>query len=243
MKKRKHNMKLSIIKTMTVFAAGAFGLTAFAQPYLVQDGTTSVSLNTDVLASAAGLTVSGAADTVTPLFSGGGAGFTTVGFDITPASTFSYSDGLAPFGGTIEHTGTVTFTVGAGPDTLTLGNFRIGYDAVRVGGDRSGFFVQDTFSLGAILFDIGSPSVNTANSTTLAITGSSLLVSSELGGFLVTQGLSASNLTGAVIGSAQINASAIPEPSSFALLAAVGALGLAIGQRRRRPLTETVNPA
>lgn len=221
-------MKIKLPSLLT--AVLALPGSAFAQSIFVVGGTTSVSLNTDLLASAAGLTLSGALDTVDAAPGFGGVGFTTVGFSILPTSNFTFTETtLAPFTGTIEHSGTVSFN----GNTVDLGNFTIGFDALRVGDDRSGFFVQDTFSLGAILFDIAFPVVDSATESTLAITGSSLLVSAELGAFLVDQNLSAANLTGAVVGLAQINASAIPEPSSFAALAGLGALGLVALRRRR----------
>ena len=61
-------------------------------------------------------------------------------FPITGTTTFQYTAGtFAPFSGTIEHAGTVSFNA----NTLTIGNFTIGFDAARAGATTSGFFVAD----------------------------------------------------------------------------------------------------
>ena len=201
----------------------------------VGGGTTSVDLDLTTLGSV-GLTLTGSDTTGTaaPNF--------IVGFPINSRAggaiptTFTYdSDAFAPFGGSLEHTGTVTFSLG--PDTLVLGDFTIGYDAGRIdaGTGASGFFVESTTGgvtngLNAVLFDINGPNPVTDLSS-LTITGSEgtggagLLVSPELAGLLGNAGL-----IGATVGSARVDALAIPEPSS----AILGILGALLGVSRRR---------
>jgi len=94
---------------------------------------------------------------------------------------------------------------------LDVGNFTIGFSATRIGGNRSGFFVQTTVDddglAGAILFDISNPTVlNNPTSTTLRIGGANLLISTELSTVL-TGGAS---IAGVDIGDAQIDANIQP---------------------------------
>lgn len=220
---------------LSISSAFALAATSAAQVFVVGGGT-SVSLNSDLLESAANLRLSGATATAAPADGfGGGVGFATVAYNIEPTTTFSYEEGFASFSGEITHTGTVSFELG--PDftsEVTFGDFTIGFDGARAVGDASGFFVQNTLVGdfdGLILFDVGAPGSVIADSTQLQIAGSSLLVSPELGGFLFDNNFSASNLTGAAVGLAQVDA--IPEPSTYALIFALGALAFAFVRRRR----------
>ncbi len=220
---------------LSISSAFALAATSAAQVFVVGGGT-SVSLNSDLLESAANLRLSGATATAAPADGfGGGDGFATVAYNIEPTTTFSYEEGFASFSGEITHTGTVSFELG--PDftsEVTFGDFTIGFDGARAVGDASGFFVQNTLVGdfdGLILFDVGAPGSVIADSTQLQIAGSSLLVSPELGGFLFDNNFSASNLTGAAVGLAQVDA--IPEPSTYALIFALGALAFAFVRRRR----------
>lgn len=180
-------------------------------------GQTSVLLDTDLLDMAAGLTLSGVSDDVGV----GNLGPASVAFDINSRddagspTTFSYTAGdFTPFEGTIEHTGSVFFN----DDTIEVGNFSIGFDANRVTGDNSGFFVESTTGIAAILFDVGLITDLTPGPTNLNIDGS-LLVSPEFAGFLGNSGL-----TGADVGDARIEATSIPEPSSLFVFSLVGLL-------------------
>ncbi|HHP7230654.1 MAG TPA: hypothetical protein ACFCUY_07325, partial [Xenococcaceae cyanobacterium] len=123
---------------------------------LVKDGITSVTLDTELLQTAAGLTFTGTEATVEPVSQQ-----FAIGFDITEESDFAYDeqDGFTPIEGEIEHTGTVTFDSDNFGE-VTVGNFRIGFNAERQTDGASGFFVQNTVDglvNNTILFDIGNP--------------------------------------------------------------------------------------
>lgn len=212
--------RIALAATLTVFAGASV-----AQIDVV-GGQTSVLLDTALLASAASLDLSGiGGDTIAP----GNLGAGSVAFPINARdaaslpTTFTYAPGLASFAGTIEHTGSVFFN----SDTVEVGNFTIGFDGDRAGGDRSGFFVESTTGLEAILFDVAAPSSVSADASGLNI-AADLLVSAEFGLFLFNNQLSATNLEGAVVGQALVEA--IPTPGAFA---AFGLAGLAAARRRR----------
>lgn len=212
-------------RIVTVLALAASAGVAQAQ-FDVTGGQTSVLLDTDTLASAASLSLSGvSAGVIAP----GELGASSVAFGINARdaallpSTFSYDAGLASFSGTIEHTGSVFFNA----DSVEVGNFTIAYDAGRVGGDRSGFFVESTRGISTILFDVAAPSFLSADASGLIIEAD-LLVSSEFAGFLLDNQLASADLTGADVGDARVNA--VPAPSALALL---GLGGLACARRRR----------
>ena len=84
---------------------------------------------------------------------------------------------------------------------LALGNFTIGFDPARVSDDASGFFVADTLSVGAPLFDISNPEILTVEDGKLVIDSADLLVSPELAAVLGDEGL-----TGVDVGDARIDA-------------------------------------
>lgn len=194
----------------------------------VTGGQTSVLLDTGTLSSAASLDLSGVSPDVN---APGDLGPDSVAFGINPRdavslpTTFTYDPGdfLGSFAGTIEHTGSVLFNA----DSVEVGNFTIGFDGARVGGDRSGFFVESTTGVSAILFDVANPSTLDATASSLTI-GADLLVSSEFAGFLSDNGLAQSDLTGADVGDALVQA--VPAPGALGILAAGGILGV----RRRR---------
>lgn len=211
-------------------AAGVVSATASAGLVDVVGGATSVALDTDLLASAASLELSGVSPDV-----GMGALPGSVAFDINPRdaatfpTTFSYdpSDFLGTFSGRIEHTGSVFFN----NDTVEVGNFTIGFDAGRagtLGGLASGFYVESTVGISAILFDIQNPDTLNPTETELTI-GANLLVSPEFGSFLFDNGFSSSNLQGADVGDALVEATAIPVPGALAVFALAG-----LAPRRRR---------
>lgn len=168
----------------------------------VDSGVTSVALDTDVLSSAAGLTLASTANTVPPV-----SDEFAVGFPIAEETNFTFSGidgGVIPILGEIEHTGTVTFNSQLGP--VTVGNFSIGFDESRVTENTSGFFVQDTAGPGAILFDVSNPGVAAVEGEALTIGDADLLVSQEFANFLQAQGLASADLTGADVGDVETNA-------------------------------------
>lgn len=172
-----------------------------ADTSIVNDGTTSVSLNFDLLESAAGLTLDSTSDIADPA-----AGF-AVGFDITEASTFQFSTetGFELVDGAIEHTGTVTFRNADG-GLITLGNFTIGFDAQRVSDDTSGFFVADTASVGIPVFDLSPPEIVDFDDPELTIASTDLLLSPELATALAGEN---SGLDGADVGDARVDATVV----------------------------------
>jgi hypothetical protein len=177
------------------------GLLGKPSVFQIDSGVTSVALDPNVLASAAGLTLVNINNTVPPV-----SDEFAVGFQISPNSNFTFSDrnDLTPVAGTIEHTGTVSFDSDLG--TVTVGNFSIGFDESRVSENTSGFFVRDTASVGAILFDVSNPEVVEIDGEELTLADADLLVSSEFSTFLNAQGLTNTNLTGADVGDVETNA-------------------------------------
>ncbi|QDV72540.1 PEP-CTERM sorting domain-containing protein [Botrimarina mediterranea] len=210
--------------TTALVAALAVPTLAFAQAD-VQSGFTSVALDTATLSAAAGLDLS----SVSP---GIGAGTLpgSVAFPInardaaTLPTTFTYTPNdfpTGPFSGSIEHTGSVFFNA----DAVEVGNFTIGFDAARAVGAASGFYVESTTGVAAILFDTSVVALDSASESQLDLTVD-LLVSPEFASFLGDTAL-----TGADVGDARILA-AIPEPTSLSLLGVLG--GVACLARRIR---------
>jgi hypothetical protein len=209
---------------VVALVAGAAG----AQRVGVVGGQTNVALDFDTLAAAASLELSGvSSDVIAPGTIPDSVAFSINGRGAASLPTsFSYDPGdfLGSFSGSIEHTGSVFFN----NDSVEVGNFTIGFDAGRAAGANSGFFVESTTGIAAILFDIGAPSTLNAGTSELEI-GADLLVSAEFGAFLFDNGLSQSNLAGADVGDALVQA-VVPAPGAGAVLAAAGLLAA----RRRR---------
>lgn len=169
----------------------------------VASGFTSVALDTETLAAAAGLELSRVSEEVRP-----GAINDSVAFPINARdaaslpTTFSYdtTDFFGTFAGTIEHTGSVFFN----SDAVEVGNFTIGFDPARAGtlnGNASGFFVASTTGIAATLFDVSNPSILVPGAEKLTIKAE-LLVSPEFAQFLLDNGLATSDLSGADVGTA-----------------------------------------
>ncbi len=210
----------ALITAFACSATCAFGVDVIG-------GQTSVALDFDALESAAGLTLS----SVTPDVISPGDLPGSVAFGINSRSgmlptTFSYdpSDFLGTFSGTIEHSGSVLFN----SDAISVGDFTIGFDAARAMGAASGFFVESTAGLSAILFDVAAPSALSATSSELSIQAD-LLVSSEFAALLLNEGLASSDLTGVTVGEALVSAT-VPAPGAAALF---GLGGLALTRRQR----------
>ncbi|MEM9658792.1 MAG: hypothetical protein AAF961_10565, partial [Planctomycetota bacterium] len=190
--------------TLIAATTAAFVSLAEVRAIDVVDGQTNVLLDTELLASAAMLDLSGVSDDV--IVPGEVLGEGTVAFGINPRdegmapTTFSYEAGLASFSGTIEHIGSVFFN----DDVVEVGDFSIGYDVGRVSDatGASGFFVESTTGIAAILFDLEITTPDPVASTSQLQVYGELLVSPEFAAFLLDQGLAAADLTGADVGDA-----------------------------------------
>ena len=174
----------------------------------VNGGKTSVGLDVGLLETV-GLEVSSLNGTAQPA----GDEF-QVAFKILHDSDFVFDQGedfVPKADGRIEHKGTVGFN----NDSLILGDFSIGFDPDRAGNEfpsedgeevevTSGFFVQDTNSLGIILFDVAGPETLEVSNHRLKIADANLLVSEDLAGALDPN--NELDLEGVVVGAAQIDA-------------------------------------
>ena len=167
----------------------------------VVDGATSLFLNFSLFESA-GLVIQNAtptADAFSNQFQ--------LGFEIAPTTDFTFNAlPTLTAGGTINHTGDITFLVG-GDALLTIGDFAIGYDETRATEINSGFFVADTLDDGLgidILFDISNPDRFLVSENDLTVADADLLLAPELAGIL---GLN--DFVGADIGDTRIDADII----------------------------------
>jgi hypothetical protein len=201
-------------------------LTAAAPAATLVGGLTSVALDADTLSTAAGLDLSGVSTGIES-----GSLPNSVAFPINSRTstlrptTFEFTAGDFPtgaFSGTIEHTGSVFFN----GDTVEVGNFSIAFDAARATGGNSGFFVESTTGVEAILFDTQVVALDDASLENFDLTVD-LVVSPEFATFLGDTAL-----TGADVGDANIQANAVPEPSFSVLALASG--GLLLVRRRQR---------
>ena len=205
--------------------------------YQIQSGTTSLSLDQNLLSSL-GLNFSSAVDTTTPA-----SGF-DLGFSIIPPSsesgvlgtnfTFSYDDATStftPLSGTIEHSGSVVFDVDTTKlallSPLEIGDFSI---------DSDRFFVRDNFSTGLRLFDLQPNSTPVFDGKNL-VTSADVLFSQEFNDVLGNAAGNDLNLTGVKVGQAQLNATAVPEPETNAAIAVLMTTG-AVAIKRRYALTK-----
>jgi len=187
---------------VTILTA-AFGSVALAQPVDISRGRTSVALDVETLGSV-GLTISGLSDDVT--VPGSLDGSVAFGINRPDAAspllptTFSYDAAsfLTSLSGSIEHAGTLDLDFDGTP--ITVGNFTIAFDAGRVGGDASGFFVASTVGLTGPLFDFALGEVE-PTPRSLDIAGD-LLVSPELAATLGNAALAGVDVGDAAVAAA-----------------------------------------
>ena len=216
----------AFIKT-TIYALAlllSLPLTAHATTVQVEGGQTSVLFGNGALETL-GLCIT----SVTPNQMGD-LGPNSVAFGINPRNaigdaidtTFIYdSPSFAPFSGAIEHSGRVQFN-----DSIEVGDFTI-----RAADDRpdgtSGFVVESTYGLAAILFDIADPIIEAFDNS--LVISANILVSPELAGVLGNL-----DFAGVDAGMALVNAksSVVPVPAAVWLFGS-GLLGL-VGIARRR---------
>lgn len=199
-------MNLFLNTAVAALSTGLSVAPAMANDVAIEGGQTSVVLNFDALAAAASLELSGvSADVIAPGSLDGSVAFgiTSRDADDLP-TTFAYdaTDFFGSFGGTIEHRGSVFFNDG----TVEVGNFTIGFDAARAGtldGNASGFYVESTTGVSAILFDVANPSTLFASSLE-AVVGADLLVSPEFAGFLLSIEFAEGDLSGVAVGEALV---------------------------------------
>ncbi|NJN85148.1 MAG: PEP-CTERM sorting domain-containing protein [Leptolyngbyaceae cyanobacterium SL_7_1] len=238
-------ISLSLLVGVAI-AASTAPAQAASSLYRVESGTTSLSVDSAALEllESLGLSFSGTFDTVTPAD-----GF-AVGFEIlSPSdddavvgSTFNFNfdtatQAFAPVSGLIEHIGGLSFDVDTfdpttNPDGLALfspleiGDFSIGFDG--------GFFIADNVTTGLPLFDLVVNDAPSLDQRQLQVTGVDVLVSSNFNALLSNAaGSTDLGLTGAKIGTAQIdaNASKVPEPGTVVAIALAGAAAI-FGRRR-----------
>lgn len=215
--------------------------------YQIASGTTSLSVDAAALdlLSGLGLTFSESFETVSPA-----EGF-AFGFGILPTSedssvvgtdfTFTFDEttqAFAPVDGLIEHTGGFGFEVDSydpvtNPDGLALfspleiGDFSIGFDG--------GFFITDNITTGIPLFDLVVNATPSLSDRDLQVSDVDVLVSAEFNDVLENaSGNYELNLTGARIGSAQIDAKAYKVPEPGTVLALVSVAGAVLAVRRRK---------
>ena len=213
--------------SLTLLGCMLIAGTAFAADVQVTGGQTSVVLDPEVL-GAVGLSIARVSDDVIVP----GSLPDSVAFAINPRdamapalpTTFAYDsdDFLNTFSGTIEHTGSVFF-LDADMDETETGNFTIGFDAGRIAGDASGFFVQSNVGLVGTLFDVATPSVLDARPDGLTVQAP-LLISPELATVLGDVGLA-----GSVVGEAKVEA--VPEPAALGMTL-IGSFALLWARRR-----------
>ena len=172
-----------------------------------------------------GLTIT----SVTPTI-GGNHGPNSSSFGINPRdaigddldTTFIYdSPNFLPFSGAIEHSGRVEFN-----GNIEVGDFTIRAASARPTG-TSGFVVESTFGLNAILFDIANPIIEAFDNS--LVIAADILVSPELAGALGTPGLAGTDAGMALV---DARSTVVPIPASLWLFGS-GLLGLAGVARRK----------
>ena len=216
------NANTCVMLTALLFLAMPFSTHAAAVQ--VEGGQTSVLFGNGALDSL-GLTIT----SVTPNI-GGNLGPNSISFGINPRdaigddldTTFIYdSPNFLPFSGAIEHSGRVEFN-----GNIEVGDFTIRAASARPTG-TSGFVVESTFGLNAILFDIANPIIEAFDNS--LVIAADILVSPELAGALGTPGLAGTDAGMALV---DARSTVVPIPASLWLFGS-GLLGLAGVARRK----------
>ncbi|MFG0276243.1 MAG: hypothetical protein ACF8QF_14430 [Phycisphaerales bacterium] len=181
-------------------SATVTGVAHAANAIEVVGGQTNVALDAALIEAATGLALSGVSDDViAPGTLEGSVAFTINARDAESLpTTFGYDlgDFGGSFAGAIEHTGSVFFNDGS----VEVGNFTIGFDAARAGtldGAASGFFVESTTGVAAILFDVAVTGA-VPGGNALAVSGD-LLVSPEFAAFLGNPALAGADVGDALV--------------------------------------------
>ena len=202
----------------------ALPLATQAATVQVEGGQTSVLFGNGALASL-GLEITSVTPNIT-----GDLGPNSVAFGINPRNaigdaldtTFIYdSPDFAPFSGAIEHTGRVQFN-----DSIEVGDFTIRAAADRPT-DTSGFVVESTFGLEAILFDIANPIIEAFEDS--LVIAANILVSPELAAVLGNEAAAGVDAGMALV---TANSTVVPVPAAVWLFGS-GLLGL-VGIARRK---------
>ena len=202
----------------------ALPLATQAATIQVEGGQTSVLFGNGALASL-GLEITSVTPNIT-----GDLGPNSVAFGINPRNaigdaldtTFIYdSPDFAPFSGAIEHTGRVQFN-----DSIEVGDFTIRAAADRPT-DTSGFVVESTFGLEAILFDIANPIIEAFEDS--LVIAANILVSPELAAVLGNEAAAGVDAGMALV---TANSTVVPVPAAVWLFGP-GLLGL-VGIARRK---------
>jgi MYXO-CTERM domain-containing protein len=205
-----------------------------ADPYVVTGGTTSVALDTDLVASVAGLTLVDVNNTVAPYSMD-----YDVGFAATGATNFTFASDLSLIAGSIEHLGTLTFS---DVDSVlhTVGNFSLRHDPARESALLSGLYLVDTYGGLGTVFDLGVFSAPWVSGSAMTAGPATLYISPELGSVLLENEFTTSNPAGVAVGSAFFSGmvrsvASVPDAASTGVTG-LAVLALAMAARFRRRL-------
>ena len=213
--------KTCVLVALLILAAPFRSQAAAVQ---VEGGQTSVLFGNGAL-EALGLTIT----SVTPNIEGN-LGPNSLSFGINPRdaigddldTTFIYdAPNFLPFSGAIEHSGRVEFN-----GTIEVGDFTIRAASAQPAG-TSGFVVESTFGLNAILFDIANPIIEVFDNS--LVIAADILVSPELADALGSPGFAGTDAGMALV---DARSTVVPIPAAVWLFGS-GLLGLAGIARRK----------